>query len=108
MAEFVPFGRREAIPEDLEFDPTFKRQRRVARYLLGIALNRLPEARPEQRLFERTQPPTRAELVAVALREGLVSYTPWHHAPLCKSNDWSRTMLPEGPCTCGAERHKIR
>lgn len=99
---------RVAIPEDIEFDPTYRRQRRVARYLLGIALNRLPRERPEQRLHERTQAPTRDELVAVAIREGLVEYTPWHHAPLCPSNDWSKMMLPEGPCTCGAEFHKLR
>jgi hypothetical protein len=99
---------RVAIPEDLEFDPEYKRQRMMARYLLGVALNRYPKDRPEQRLFQRTQPPTRDELVAVALREGLVEYTPWHHAPLCPSNDWSMQMLPEAPCNCGAERRKIR
>lgn len=99
---------RIAIPEDLDFDPEYKRQRTVARYLLGIALNRLPRERPEPRLFERTQPPTRDELVTVAIQQGLVEYTPWHHAPTCKSNDWSRQMLPEGPCTCGAERQQIR
>jgi hypothetical protein len=99
---------RIAIPEDIEHDPEFKRQRQIARYLLGIALNRLPRERPEPRLFERTQPPTRAELIEVALREGLVEYTPWHHAPCCPSNDWEHQMLPEGPCNCGAEREKIR
>ncbi len=99
---------RLGIPEDIEFDPEYKRQRQIARYLLGIALNRLPKERPERRLFERTQPPTREELVAIALREGLVEYTPWHHAPLCLANDWSKMMLPEGPCTCGAERNQIR
>jgi hypothetical protein len=99
---------RVAIAEDIEFDPEYRRQRLVARYLLGIALNRLPKERPKQRLFERTQPPTRAKLIEFALREGLVEYTPWHHAPMCKSNDWSKMMLPEGPCTCGAELHQIR
>jgi hypothetical protein len=99
---------RDAVPGDLDFDPSYKRQRMISRYLLGIALNRLPIPRPEQRLFERTQPPSRDELAAVALREGLVEYTPWHHAPCCPSNDWSKTMLPEGPCNCGAERHQIR
>lgn len=99
---------RVGLPEDIEHDPEHKRQRMVARYLLGIALNRLPCERPPQRLFERTQPPTRDELVAVALHEGIVEYTPWHHAPACKANDWSQQMLPEGPCTCGAERQRIR
>jgi hypothetical protein len=99
---------REGIAEDIEFDPTHERKRLIARYLLGIALNRLPRERPERRLFERTTPPTRDELVAVALREGLVEYTPWHHAPLCPSNDWEMAMLPEGPCTCGAAFHQIR
>jgi hypothetical protein len=99
---------RVAIPEDIDFDPEYKRQRLIARYLIGIALNHLPHERPKPRLFERTQPPTRDELIAVALQNGLVEYTPWHHAPACPSNDWSKTMLPEGPCTCGAEFHKIR
>lgn len=98
---------RTAIPEDIDYDPEYKRQRWVSRYLLGVALNRYPK-NPEQRLHERTRPATRDELVAVALREGLVEYTPWHHAPACPSNDWSRMMLPEAPCTCGAEFRKIR
>lgn len=99
---------RVGIPEDLEHDPSYERQRLVARYLLGIALNRLPRERPARRLFERAQPPTRDELIAVALREGIVEYTPWHHAPCCPSNDWSHAMLPEGPCNCGAEYRKHR
>ena len=101
-------GGRIGIPEDIDYDPEHKRQRRIARYLLGIALNRLPAERPEPRLLERTQPLTRGELIAIAIREGLVEYTPWHHAPLCPSNDWSRQMLPEGPCNCGAELRQIR
>ena len=99
---------RVGLAEDIEYDPEHTRQRQIARYLLGIALNRYPRERPERRLFERTQPPTRDELVAVALREELVEYTPWHHAPTCPANDWEHQMLPEGPCTCGAEFHKIR
>jgi hypothetical protein len=91
-----------------ECDPEHKRQRLIARYILGVALNRLPKERPKPRLFERTQPPTRDELIEVALREGLVEYTPWHHAPMCPSNDWSKMMLPEGPCNCGAERQQHR
>lgn len=99
---------RKAIPEDIEYDPAHRRRRLIARYLLGVALNRYPRERPEPRLFERIQPATREELVAVCLREGLVEYTPWKHAPLCPSNDWDKQMLPEAPCNCGAERHKIR
>lgn len=99
---------REAIPEDIEYDPEHRRKRLVARYLLGVAINRYPLGQPEPRLHERTRPATRGELIAVALREGLVEYTPWHHAPACPSNDWSKQMLPEAPCNCGAERRKIR
>lgn len=99
---------RVGLLEDIDHDPEHKHQRMIARYLLGVALNRLPRERPEPRLFERTQPPTRAELVAVAIEHGLVEYTPWHHAPMCKANDWGQMMLPEGPCSCGAEFHKIR
>jgi hypothetical protein len=99
---------RAGLPEDIEYDPEHRRQREIARYLLGIALNRYPRERPEARLFERRNPATRDELIAVALREGLVEYTPWHHAPCCPANDWEKAMLPEGPCNCGAELHQIR
>jgi hypothetical protein len=100
---------RVGIPEDLDHDPTFARQRRVAKYLLGIAINRCPLEQPErQRFYRDHRVLTRNELIAIALREGIVEFTPWHHAPTCPSNDWSKTMLPEGPCTCGAERQRIR
>lgn len=96
---------RVAIPEDLDFDPAHRRQLRVARFLLGIALNRYP-AKPDVRLHRDTEP-TRAQLVELALETGLVFYDDFHHAPMCPANNWSRQQLPEGPCTCGAERHKI-
>lgn len=99
---------RIGLAEDIEYDPEHKQQRTVARYLLGIAINRYPRERPEQRLFERHQPPTRQELIDTAIQWGLVEFTPWHHAPMCRSNDWARSVLPEGPCTCGAERAQHR
>lgn len=99
---------RVAIDEDIDFDPGHRRQLVMARYLLGIALNRYPRERPETRLFRRRQEATRDELVKVAIEHGLVWYDEWHHAPLCLANNWSKQMLPEGPCTCGAEKHKIR
>lgn len=101
---------RIGLAEDIEYDPEHKRQRKFARYLLGIALNQYPRERPEKRLFDRGERPTRDELIDIALREGIVEYTPWHHAPLCPSNDWSKQRLPEGACTCGAEhaQHRLK
>ncbi len=98
---------REAIPEDFDFDPTFKRQRFIVRFLLGAALNRYPKL-PEARLFDSRRPPTRQELIDVAIREGIVWYDEWHHAPMCPSNNWGKQLLPEAPCNCGAERMQIR
>ena len=98
---------REAIPEDLEFDPNYTRQRRVSSYLLGLAINGL---RGSRTIWEK--PVDRAKLAddiqKIALEQGIVAFDPWHHAPLCRANNWSKQALPTGPCTCGAERHKIK
>lgn len=98
---------RKAIPEDLEFDPSYARQRRLSGYLLGVAINALKGSRP---VWE--DPPDRAaiakQLQEIALENGIVSFDEWHHAPRCRANNWSRAALPTGPCTCGAEARKIR
>ena len=98
---------RKAIPEDLEFDPSYRRQRRLAAHMLGIAINALAGRRS---LFSNR--PKNGELARqlsdLALENGIVAFDEWHHAPACPANNWSRMALPEGPCTCGAAARKIR
>jgi hypothetical protein len=98
---------RVAIPEDLEFDPTYARQRKLAAYLLGIAINGLRGSRP---CWEDAPDKIALakQLQDMALENGIVSFDEWHHAPACRANNWSRMHLPTGPCTCGAAKHKIR
>lgn len=98
---------RHAIPEDIEHDPEYRRQRALAGYLLGIAINTLCDRRP---CWEdaRDKSAVGARLQEMALANGIVAFDEWHHAPACKANNWSRAALPEGPCTCGAAARKIR
>lgn len=98
---------RTAIAEDLEYDPEHKRQRGLVGYLLGIAINALKGHRP---CWEdaRDEVALAARLQDLALTNGLVAFDEWHHAPMCKANNWSRMSLPEGPCTCGAKARRIR
>jgi hypothetical protein len=98
---------REAVAEDLDWDPHHRRQLTIARYLLGRALNQYPKNGPKERLFRRGEP-SRQTLIDAAIQNGLVWYDEWHHAPRCLANNWSKQMLPEGPCTCGAEREQYR
>lgn len=97
---------REAIPEDFDFDPSHRRQLTLARHLLGIAINRMPKEPTQAGLWSAVVRPD--ELKEIALKNGLVRYDDYHHAPACPANNWSRQRLPEGPCTCGAEREQIR
>lgn len=98
---------RFGIAEDINHNPEHKRQREIARWLIGTLVNALGGARPvwEDNPNFRKLAKDAAE---IALREGLVFYDEWHHAPMCRANNWSRQMLPSGPCSCGAERQKIR
>jgi hypothetical protein len=100
-------GARKAVPEDLEFDPAYRRQRRLAGHLLGIAINALGGG---QSVFtKRPEPKELArQLRELALDHGIVAFDEWHHAPACPANNWSKMALPEGPCTCGAAARKIR
>lgn len=98
---------RVAIAEDIEHDPEYRRQRELARYLLGIAINAL---RGSRLVWE--DPPDKmkiaGQLETIALANGIVAYDEWHHAPMCRANNWSKAALPTGPCTCGAAARKIR
>lgn len=98
---------RVAIPEDIEHDPEYRRQRKLAGYLLGFAINSL---RGSCLIWE--DPPDKKkiadQLETIALANGIVAFDEWHHAPLCPANNWSKARLPFGPCTCGAEARKIR
>ena len=100
-------GRRVGLAEDLEFDPSYRRQRRLAAYLIGAAVNALRGARTVW--SPKTDPKHVAKLIRdIALANGIVAFDEWHHAPMCPANNWSRMALPEGPCTCGAAARKIR
>lgn len=100
-------GMREAIPEDLDHDPEHRRQRQIAGWLLGITINALRGSRtvwsdkPNHQWLAD-------EVERIALANGIVAFDEWHHAPACRANNWSRAMLPEGACTCGAAARKIR
>lgn len=98
---------RPMLPEDLDFDPSYSRQRLAARYLLGLAINALRgsrlvwEDKPDfKRLADQIQ--NAAEV------NGILAFDEFHHAPLCRANHWHHAHLPTGPCTCGAARLEIR
>jgi hypothetical protein len=107
VAALTENAARVAIPEDLEFDPSYARQRRMAGYLLGAAINALSG---KHMVWDKPRDnATLAEqLREMALENGIVSFDEWHHAPACRSNNWSKMMLPTGPCTCGAAARRIR
>lgn len=100
-------AQRAAIPEDLEHDPTYARQRELGSYLLGIAINALGGWRT---VFDEEVEPHKlaAHLREIALENGLVTFDEAHHAPACRANNWSRQKLPEGRCTCGAAPRRSR
>jgi hypothetical protein len=92
---------RKAIPEDIEFDPTYRRQRLLARYALGLAINALRGARPcwadapdQKKVADMLQ--------AAAVENGIIVFDDFHHAPMCRANHWHFASMPTGPCTCGA------
>jgi hypothetical protein len=100
-------AKRKMVAGDLAFDPTYAEQREVARLLLGACINAMEGGR----LIWQDAPDLKklaAMIKERALRDGVVWYDEWHHAPKCNANNWSKQMLPQGPCTCGAERREIR
>jgi hypothetical protein len=99
--------RRIAIPEDIEHDPEHKRQRELAGWLLGIAINTMSGSRLAWE-GEPDQAKIADQLRKLALANGIVEFDEWHHAPACPANNWSRARLPAGPRTCGAAARKIR
>lgn len=92
------------IPEDLDFDQSYKRQRTLAAYLLGMAINtargtghmRSPSAFKEhhQKYLEQIE--------AMARANGIITFDDLHHAPCCAANHYERMVMPSGPCNCGA------
>lgn len=98
---------RQAIPEDLEFDPSYARQRQLAAYLLGLAINGL---RGSRLCWEDAPDKVKLadELQKIAVDNGIIAFDEWHHAPMCRANNWSKMHLPTGPCTCGAAARKVR
>lgn len=98
---------RVGLAEDLDFDPTYARQRMLAAYLIGAAVNGLRGSRAAWE--DKADPEALADQIQkLALENGIVAFDEWHHAPMCRANNWSQMKLPDGPCTCGAARKKIR
>lgn len=100
---------REGIWEDIEHDPTYVKQREYARRVIGLLVNTI---RYPDHLFSNINknmtPKQIADRVAKeAEMIGLVWFDDLHHAPMCPANNWSRQILPTGPCTCGAERDAV-
>ena len=92
---------REAIKTDFEHDPTFKTQRHIARYLIGLLINELRGVRPMGVNYTQKMVLDQAE--QVARQYGIIAPPDeLHHAPMCPSNQWCGQMIPQAPCNCGA------
>lgn len=95
---------RPALPEDLDFDPTYARQRAITSRLLGITINM---ARGRGHMREPCTHDDRMKQIdiveKVAVELGVIAFDNFHHAPLCDANHWHKQRMPTGPCTCGAE-----
>lgn len=93
---------RAGLPEDIDHDPCYRRQRELARYIIGTALNALLG----RTIFDDTMEPVEVgrQLKKLAIEQGLVMFDDLHHAPSCPANHWHHQRLPTGGCTCGATR----
>lgn len=101
MSENKP---RPMLDADLRFDPTYSRQRFVARYIIGALINKL---RGRTGMFYGEQSPqSLADQAEKICREEGILPTPddLKHAPACPANRWASQMLPTAPCNCGAVR----
>lgn len=95
---------RVALPEDFDFDPTYRRQRIAASALLGIAINMargVGHLREPNTRDDRMKQIDAIEMAAIEL--GIIHFDDYHHAPLCPANHWHKARMPTGPCSCGAE-----
>ena len=96
---------REGIWEDLEHDPSYRKQREYARRVIGLLINTI---RTPNDIFTdiKMSPVEIADRVAKeAEMLGIIWYDDLKHAPMCRANHWHRRKLPTGPCTCGAEEY---
>ena len=95
-------GPREGIWEDVEHDPSFRKQRDYASRVIGLLINTI---RCPDDLFTdiRMTPRQIADRVAKeAELLGIITYDDLHHAPMCRANHWHKAKVPIGPCNCGA------
>lgn len=99
---------RVGLPEDIDFDPAYRRQRETARHALGIAINQIRGNRASLFRGERTNEQVADFLAKECEKIGILVFDDFHHAPMCPANNWSRKEYPEGPCNCGARRKNIR
>lgn len=96
---------RKALPEDLEFDPGYRRQRYVASTLLGIAINQLLGSHCFDCPRDEADARQRAEQIRdLAIEQGIIAFDDLHHAPCCPANHFHQRRMPTGRCTCGADR----
>lgn len=101
---------REGLWEDVEHDPSFKKQRLVGQYGLAILINVIngyqpwgsPERTPEE--HKKHVKELAKHVLDKAVLVGLITFDDMHHAPACPANRWSGMVVPEGPCSCGTER----
>lgn len=97
----------EAHPADLDFDPSYRRHRAMARFIIGELLNHMPdEPFSGGRIGDSAGKPgqLRRTMFELAYGEGLVTFDDLHHAPMCPANHYHYQRLPNGPCSCGAAR----
>lgn len=100
----MPDAARIGIAADLEHDPSYERQRKIGRFLLGAAINRLRGRGYFEDTDRWTDETLGAALAHVAIEEGIILFDDLHHAPICPANNFHRARLPTAPCTCGATR----
>lgn len=103
-AKVVTSGRK-ALPEDLEFDPSYRRQRDIASILIGAAINQLLGAHFFDGPRDEKEARHRAEWMRdFAIEQGIITFDDLHHAPCCPANHFHHARMPEGRCSCGAGR----
>lgn len=102
----APPGCRLGIAEDIEHDPEHRRQRAIARWMVGRLLN---VARGSYFFDEPADREKELNMIEQwGLEQGIIAFDEWHHAPKCPANHFHHQRMPDGPCTCGAEARKIR
>ena len=99
---------RVAIPEDLDHDPTYLRQRIAASAAVGLLLNELRGVRGvfDMRMTDQQKFCDAIEAQLIVL--GVIVFDDFHHSPACPANHYHRRRIPTGPCCCDAAKLGIR